>query len=275
MKLFCSCFILLNTLFLCGQEKSYTLKELDSITTTKEIPRDSSYNAFPIYKGCEKWINFEGKKNCMNEKIKAFYKEHFNSTLPADLNIPSGKIEIFVSFKVDEQGYIIAGKAEGPHPYFETEALRVLKRLPKLTPGYLKGNPIITSFSIPVVAMVENTSNETVIKTYPVYRGCKKDLSFEETKKCTKEKILDYITVSFNYELADKLFPTDQSTQFYVEFTINKKGKTENINVQAHHKAIAVDVIQLIKRMPKFKIPGTTNGTPSDTVFNVLMTVHL
>ncbi|WP_282031645.1 energy transducer TonB [Winogradskyella eximia] len=111
--------------------------------------------------------------------------------------------------------------------------------------------------------------------TYPVYRGCKQELSFEETKKCTSDKIMDYIKVSFNYELADKVFPTDLTTKFHVEFTINKKGKTEQINVKAHHKAIAVDVIQLIKRMPKFKAAGTMNGKPVATYFSALITVRL
>jgi len=111
--------------------------------------------------------------------------------------------------------------------------------------------------------------------TYPVYRGCSKDLNFEETKQCTSDKIIDYIKVSFNYELADKVFPTALTTKFLVEFTINKKGKTEQINVKAHHKAIAVDVIQLIKRMPKFKVPGTSNGEPTETRFSALMTIRL
>lgn len=111
--------------------------------------------------------------------------------------------------------------------------------------------------------------------TYPLYRGCKKNLSFEETKKCTSDKIIDYITVSFNYELADKVFPTDLTTKFLVEFTINKKGRTEQINVKANHKAIAIDVIQLIKRMPKFKLPGTKNGKPEGISFSALITVRL
>ncbi|NRD21312.1 hypothetical protein HNV08_14740 [Winogradskyella eckloniae] len=112
-------------------------------------------------------------------------------------------------------------------------------------------------------------------KTYPVYRGCDKNLSFEETKKCTTEKIINYIKVSFNYELADKAFPTAKETQFQVDFIINEKGKTEEINVKAHHKAVAMDVIQLIKRMPKFKTVGTTNGQPVKTPFSALMTVYL
>lgn len=124
-------------------------------------------------------------------------------------------------------------------------------------------------------AQENKTANtELELTNYPVFRGCS-DLNFEETKKCTTEKIINYIKVSFNYELADKAFPTDLETKFFVEFVINKKGKTELINVKANHKAIAVDVIQLIKRMPKFKAPGLKNGKPINTPFSALIKVYL
>ncbi|WP_296382497.1 hypothetical protein [Winogradskyella sp.] len=154
--------------------------------------------------------------------------------------------------------------------------MRVLKLLPKFSsPAYIKGKPVKFPYSIPIVAIVSHKNNKIVNATYPVYRGCEKNLSFEETKKCTTEKIIDYITVSFNYELAHRVFPIDLTTKFYVEFTINKKGRAEQINVKANHKAIAIDVIQLIKRMPKFKVPGTKNGKPIPTSFSALMTVRL
>ena len=91
---------------------------------------------------------------------------------------------------------------------------------------------------------------EGVSKTYPVWKGCSE-------------------------ELLDKIFLTDLSLEFLVEFTINKKGKAEDINVKAHHRAIAVDVIQLIKRMPKFKAPRILDGKFLPTKFNALVTIRL
>lgn len=274
MKLVFVSIALLGSFYLSSQEKTFTLKELDSITATKEIVRDSTYDEVPIYKGCEKWMTFAGKKKCFNDEIGDFFSEHFNRTIPKNSKIASGKIEIFITFTVNKEGNIVDGKAEAPNDYFEKEALRVLKLLSKLTPGYIKGKPINMPFSIPIIVTVEHEKDKLVDKTYPIYRGCDKDLSFEETKKCTKERIIDYIKVSFNYELADKAFPTAKKTQFQVEFIINEKGKTEDVNVKAHHKVIAIDVIQLIKRMPKFKNVGTTNGQPVKTPFSVLMTVY-
>ncbi|WP_191858106.1 energy transducer TonB [Hanstruepera ponticola] len=85
---------------------------------------------------------------------------------------------------------------------------------------------------------------------------------------------MDYIKVSINYELADKLFPLDKSTQFHVSFTINKKGKLENITAKAHKREMAAEAIHVLKRMPKLKKPGYLNGKPIDTEMSFLITIH-
>ncbi|WP_179335673.1 energy transducer TonB [Winogradskyella costae] len=263
-------------LVLSAQEKTNKQSELDSIAATNDVDSFSIVEDVPIYKGCENRVTYAEKKECANQKIADFFKENYNTIRPKDSEVSSGKVRVLVTFSVDEQANIVDGTAEGPDKYFENEALRVLKLLPKFSsPGYFRGKAIKVPFSIPLVLYVNTKKDEVVDATYPVYRGCHKELSFEETKQCTSDKIMDYIKVSFNYELADKVFPTELTTQFLVEFIINKKGKTEHINVKAHHKAIAIDVIQLIKRMPKFKTPGTRNGKPIATKFSALATIRL
>ncbi|WP_179339765.1 hypothetical protein [Winogradskyella ludwigii] len=276
MKHFFILIIIFGGLVLSAQEKAIKPSKLDSISVTKDSESYSIIEDVPIYKGCEKMMTYADKKECANQKIGDFFKENYNTILSKGSKVAPGKARILVTFNVDEQANIVDGKAEGPNKYLENEALRVLKLLPKFSsPGYFKGKPVKVPFSIPVVFVVRNKNIETVNATYPVYRGCNQELSFEETKKCTSDKIIDYIKVSLNYELADKAFPTALTTKFYVEFTINKKGKTEQINVKAHHKAVATDVIQLIKRMPKFKAPGTSNEEPVETRFGALIEVRL
>lgn len=73
--------------------------------------------------------------------------------------------------------------------------------------------------------------------------------------------------------MADRLFPTEQSTQFQLDFIINKKGKVEQVNAKANHKAVAIHVIRLAKQLPKFKALGLGKGKPTDTPFSLLMTV--
>lgn len=116
----------------------------------------------------------------------------------------------------------------------------------------------------------ENNAN----RQFPVYRGCDQALSYNAQKECTTQKIMDYIKVSINYELADKLFPLDKTTQFLVSFSINKKGKLENITSKAHKREMAAEAINVLKRMPKLKSPGFENGEPVKTDMEILMTIY-
>ncbi|PNQ73944.1 hypothetical protein C1T31_06360 [Hanstruepera neustonica] len=116
----------------------------------------------------------------------------------------------------------------------------------------------------------ENNAN----RQFPVYRGCDPALSYNTQKECTTQKIMDYIKVSINYELADKLFPLDKTTQFLVSFSINKKGKLENITAKAHKREMAAEAINVLKRMPKLKSPGYKNGKPVNTEMEILMTIY-
>ncbi|MBP93013.1 MAG: hypothetical protein CMC55_02715 [Flavobacteriaceae bacterium] len=120
----------------------------------------------------------------------------------------------------------------------------------------------------------QNFKLETKNSHFPMFRGCKKAVSNEDLKNCTIEKIMDYIKVSINYELADKLFPLDKSTQFQVSFVINEKGKAEAISAKAHKKEMAAEAIRVLKRMPKMKEPGTINGKPAKFPIDFLMTIY-
>ena len=80
--------------------------------------------------------------------------------------------------------------------------------------------------------------------------------------------------MSFNMELADKLFPLKKSAKVLVEFTINKKGKIENINAKANKREMAVEAIRVLKRLPKLKKPGYKNGKPVNVPFGILMTLY-
>lgn len=115
--------------------------------------------------------------------------------------------------------------------------------------------------------------NEVLTK-YPVFRGCDKESNNEALEECSRRKIMNFIKMSFDIEMASRVLPTEKSTQFLVEFTINKKGKIENVNAKANHKAIAIEAIKVAKRLPKFREPGLMKGIAIDTPFSLLMTLY-
>ena len=62
-----------------------------------------------------------------------------------------GKLKAAVMFVVNEQGEIEKVKARAPHPLISKEIEEIIKLLPKLVPGKLKGKPTETLFSLPII----------------------------------------------------------------------------------------------------------------------------
>lgn len=63
------------------------------------------------------------------------------------------KIEglVIVTFVVNKKGRIIDPTVErSAHPLLDAEALRVVKRMPKWTPGRMNGEPVNVKYALPV-----------------------------------------------------------------------------------------------------------------------------
>lgn len=133
---------------------------------------------------------------------------------------------------------------------------------------------ILLFFTSLVIAQDSITIDAEDETTFPVYRGCDKDMSNEELKKCSVRKIKNFIKLSFDMDIADRALPLDKTTKFQLDFVINKKGKVEQVNAKANHRAVAIEAIKVAKRIPKFKQPGTKDGVAVDTPFSLLMTIY-
>jgi hypothetical protein len=256
-----------------GQEKTILQSELDSLSVQSNSEMFAIIENVPVYKGCEKELDNTNKKRCMSAKIAQLFQDNFNTELHEESDINPGMKRISVQFQIDTDGTIINIRARAEDEYLEAEAMRVANLIPKMTPGMQKGKPVIVPYSLPLNVNVTANKNEGLTK-YPVYRGCDKESSNKALEDCSKRKIMNFIKMSFDIEMASRALPLDQSTQFLLEFTINKKGKIENVNAKANHKAIAIEAIKVAKRLPKFKEPGIWEGVAVDTPFSLLMTLY-
>jgi len=274
-------FILLLSIhfFLFSQEERKTV--IDS-TETEEVSFEIIENV-PIYSGCDENMGNQAIKQCMSSQISSLVAKNFNLSLAYTLGLADGKYKIYVVFRINQEGNIIDIKARAPHPFLEKEAIRVIKLIPQMKPGMLRGKPVTVPYSLPIMFVVDNSKKnkkskkKKVVETpdsYPVHKRCNENLGYESQKKCTTKKIMNFIKLSFNIELADKLFPQDKSTQFKVDFIINKKGKVEQVTAKAHKREIAVEAIRIVKRLPKFKKPGYKNDKPVNVPFSLLMTIY-
>ncbi|WP_431137108.1 energy transducer TonB [Psychroserpens mesophilus] len=256
-----------------GQDKTISLSELDSITNKSEEKTYVVIENVPVYKGCKKEKDNANKKKCMSEKIAQLFQDNFNTELHEDSDIEPGMKQISVLFQIDKEGHVININAKGEDEYLEAEAVRVVNLIPQMTPGMQKGKPVIVPYSLPLNVNVTTNKNEGITK-YPVYRGCDKTSSNKALEECSKRKIMNFIKMSFDIEMASRALPLERSTQFLLEFTINKKGKIENVNAKANHRAIAIEAIKVAKRLPKFKEPGLWEGVAVETPFSMLMTLY-
>jgi hypothetical protein len=274
---------MLSCVLTFSQEKESEKKKIIEINQeTEEVPFAIIENV-PIYSGCDMNMTNRAKKQCMSSKISDLVAENFNSSLASTLGLPVGKVKIFVGFKINQEGDVVDIKAFAPHPFLKREAIRVVKLIPRMKPGMVRGKAVTVPYSLPIVFQVENpkknkkTSKKEVVVTpenFPVYKSCNENLGYEDQKNCTIKKIMNFIKLSFDIELADKLFPQDNSTQFKVDFIVNKKGKAEQVTAKAHKREIAVEAIRIVKRLPKFKKPGYLNGKPVNVPFSILMTIY-
>lgn len=108
----------------------------------------------PVFPGCEKGTK-EKKKACFSKKISKHINRKFNAGLASDLGLSSGKKRIFVMFKIDKTGSITEIQARAPHPRLQKEAERVVKTLPKMTPGKQRGRAVSVRYSLPISFLVE------------------------------------------------------------------------------------------------------------------------
>ena len=67
-----------------------------------------------------------------------------------------GKVKVDVTFEIDTLGMIQNIMVKAPHIALEEEAIRVVKLIPKMTPGYIDGNPVVVPYSVPISVEIIN-----------------------------------------------------------------------------------------------------------------------
>lgn len=108
----------------------------------------------PIYPGCT-GSNVE-LRACFSKMVSKLVNQNFNPDLASDLGLPTGSIQkIFVMFRIDKNGDIVDVKARAPHKRLQTEAIRVVNLLPKMTPGKQRDMPVGVKYALPITFRIE------------------------------------------------------------------------------------------------------------------------
>ncbi|MDO1512081.1 energy transducer TonB [Maribacter confluentis] len=99
----------------------------------------------PIFPGCEKETD---KRACFNEMMQKHIKKNFRYPELAQEMGQQGRVN--TQFVINNDGSISNIQKRGPHELLEKEAVRILSKLPNMSPGKQRGRAVQVSFSIPI-----------------------------------------------------------------------------------------------------------------------------
>ena len=125
-----------------------------------EVPEDEPVPyAFiqnvPIYPGCEKAKGNDERKKCMSGKITKLIQRKFDGSDIASSYGLEGRQKIDVQFTIDKTGHVTNIITRSPHPKLDEEAERVIKIIPKMTPGKQNDKNVGVIYNLPIIFQVQ------------------------------------------------------------------------------------------------------------------------
>jgi protein TonB len=139
-----------------SEEDAVEVQDIQDVSDEEDVVEDVPFAIIedvPVYPGCKG--NKAKLRACLQEKISKLVNRKFNADLASDLGLSPGIKRIFVMFKIDKTGKVVDIRARAPHKRLQEEAIRVIKLIPKMTPGKQRGKPVGVKYSLPIAFKVE------------------------------------------------------------------------------------------------------------------------
>jgi len=137
--------------------KPFNVDDVEEVKIEEEVIENvpiSLVQEMPVFPGCTG--TKEELKNCLSKNIAKVVQRNFDSEIAQDLGLTPGVNRIFVMFIIDKNGNITDVKSNAPHKALRKEAIRVIKKLPKLQPGKFRGKNVGVKYSLPIKYLVED-----------------------------------------------------------------------------------------------------------------------
>lgn len=162
---------------------------------------------------------------------------------------------VTVSFVVDKTGetrdFNIIRSLD---PILDAEALRVLKEMPKWTPGKQRGEAVSVKYTVPVTFRLPKEDKAQANITQPVYADGESGLMKH---------------LSMNVKYPAKAQESNTQGKVIVRFVVNTQGNVENIQIEKGvSKELDAEVTRVVSTMSKWT-PGKENG--KDVAMNVTL----
>lgn len=113
-----------------------------------EILNFAIVESVPVFPGCENAKNNDERTACFNTQIRKFIAKNYKFPEMARQMGLQGKV--YVNFVIEKNGKISNIEVvRGVDPLLDDEAVRVVKKLPKLQPAKQRGRPVRSRFTLP------------------------------------------------------------------------------------------------------------------------------
>ncbi|MBI6115713.1 M56 family metallopeptidase [Salegentibacter maritimus] len=106
-----------------------------------------------------------------------------------------------------------------------------------------------------------------VIEDVPVFKGCEGLSSNEERKKCTSNKISQFVNKNFDTSIAEKSGLTGVN-RIIVQFRIDETGKIVDVKARAPHPILEEEAIRVISKLPQMQ-PGKQKGENISVMYSL------
>jgi TonB family protein len=174
---------------------------------------------------------------------------------------------VYVQFVIDKDGTVKQPKTVGPElgGGLEEEAIRVVKSMPKWTPGKQSGKNVAVQFNLPIHYTLQEdervskpSSKEeifTLVEQPPTFPG-------------GEEALAKYLSKSIRYPRAAQ--EKNTSGTIIIQYIINNDGTIRDVKTVGPRKGNGLEEegIRVVKGMPKWN-PGKQNGRAVNVEFNL------
>lgn len=127
---------------------------INLIINDEDIYQFDQVEIIPITIDCNSKSEKEILKKCFEKSISTHVNRTFNAGLAYKLGLKPGLYQINVSFIISINGEIINITTEGNNEVLNNEAIKVINRLPKMTPGMINGKNVNVKYSLPIALLV-------------------------------------------------------------------------------------------------------------------------
>ena len=127
--------------------------EVENIKPIDNLPKNVvNVEVVPLFPGCDVSASNTEKIDCFSQKINTFILKNFDADKYSYL---TGKQRIFVQFKINTNGDIVDVTARANDKVLEKEAIKIIEKLPRMTPGKMGAKAVEVLYGVPIYFMVE------------------------------------------------------------------------------------------------------------------------